>query len=51
MAQEIWLPVSGVIEKRWEERFGPETIRKLRSSLSMLASQFDIELPDYPDGS
>jgi DNA-binding MarR family transcriptional regulator len=47
MAQQVWRPLSGVIEKRWEQRFGEEEISKLRKSLSALASQMDVELPDY----
>jgi hypothetical protein len=47
MAQDEWRPLFGVIEKRWEQRFGKEQIDKLRELLSALVSQFDVELPDY----
>ena len=45
-AQEIWRPLFGVIEKRWQERFGKDEIERLRKSLCDVISQFDIELPD-----
>jgi len=45
-AQEVWRPLFGVIEKRWEERFGKDEIDQLRDSLSSLISETDIELPD-----
>ncbi len=47
MAREVWRPLFGVIEKRWEARFGKVQIDKLRGSLSALASQIDVELPEY----
>ena len=47
VAQQVWRPLFGVIEMRWEERFGKERIDKLRESLSALVSQLDVELPDY----
>ena len=49
-AQEVWRPLFGVIEKRWEERFGEGEINRLRESLSSLIGQIggviDVELPD-----
>ncbi len=49
-AQEIWGPLFGVIEKRWEERFGEDDIGQMRQSLGAvigeIASKFDVELPD-----
>jgi hypothetical protein len=47
MARQLWRPLFGAIEKRWEERFGKVKIDKLRESLSALVSQLDVELPDY----
>jgi hypothetical protein len=47
MAQQVWRPLFGVIEKRWEARFGKDQIDKLRGWLSALVSQIDIELPEY----
>ena len=45
-AQEVWRPLSGVIEKRWQARFGGDEIGRLRESLSALNSQLDPDLPD-----
>jgi DNA-binding MarR family transcriptional regulator len=45
-AQEIWRPLFGAIEKRWEERFGKGAIDELRESLRALISPNDVELPD-----
>ena len=45
-AQEVWRPLFGVMEKRWEERFGIGHIDRLRESLRGLTSQLDAELPD-----
>jgi len=45
-AQAVWGPLFGVIETRWEERFGQGGIGQLRESLRALISQFDVELPD-----
>ncbi|MGA3202303.1 MAG: hypothetical protein ABSF12_07380 [Bryobacteraceae bacterium] len=47
MAQEIWRPLFGVIEKRWCERFGKTEIGRLSESLSALVSQIDVALPEY----
>ena len=46
-ALEIWRPLTGVIEKRWQERFGKEIIERLRESLQALVDKFDGDLPDY----
>jgi DNA-binding MarR family transcriptional regulator len=45
-AQEVWRPLFGAIEKRWEARFGKEEIDRLRESLRALINQFDADLPD-----
>jgi DNA-binding MarR family transcriptional regulator len=45
-AQEVWRPLFGAIEKRWESRFGDDAIVQLRESLRAVADQLDIELPD-----
>ena len=45
-AQEIWRPLFGAIEQRWQERFGEDEIDQLRESLSAFAGQIDVELPD-----
>ena len=46
-AQEVWRPLFGIIEKRWQERFGKKQIDELRESLWVVVSQFEIALPDY----
>jgi DNA-binding MarR family transcriptional regulator len=46
MAQKVWRPLFGEIEKRWEERFGKEEIVRLRKSLLALIEKMDVELPD-----
>jgi DNA-binding MarR family transcriptional regulator len=45
-AQEIWQPLTDVIEHRWQDRFGKREISNLRESLSAVESQLEIELPD-----
>lgn len=49
-AQAVWRPLVGIIEKRWEDRFGKDKIGQLRESLWALdrkmVKQFDSELPD-----
>lgn len=45
-AQEIWHPLTGVIEQRWQERLGKREISNLRESLSAVESRLEIELPD-----
>lgn len=45
-AQEVWRPLFGLIEERWEERFGKEEINQLREALWAIARQFEVELPD-----
>jgi DNA-binding MarR family transcriptional regulator len=46
-AQEVWRPLAGVIEQRWQERFGTDEISRLRAALQALASQFGAGLPRY----
>ena len=45
-AQEVWRPLFGIIEKRWQARFGKDEIDQLREALWAVARQFDVELPD-----
>ena len=45
-ALEVWRPLSGVIERRWENRFGIDEIEELRQALWGVARRFDVELPD-----
>jgi DNA-binding MarR family transcriptional regulator len=46
-AQAVWPPLFGVIEQRWQGRFGQEQIGKLRESLQVLVARLDVQLPDY----
>ena len=46
-AAEIWPPLLGEIERRWEERFGATAIDELRESLSAVTAQLDVALPEY----
>jgi DNA-binding MarR family transcriptional regulator len=46
MAREVWRPLFGEIESRWEERFGKDEISQLRELLGAMVSQMDPGLPD-----
>ena len=46
-ARQIWLPLPGLIEERWRERFGVGQVSSLRDSLVHLVDQLDPGLPDY----
>lgn len=45
-AQEIWADLPGLIEKRWQERFGKDEVANLKKSLSAVERQFEVDLPD-----
>jgi DNA-binding MarR family transcriptional regulator len=45
-AIEIWRTLDNVIESRWRERFGDDTIDHLRESLLSIVSQIGTVLPD-----
>ncbi len=45
-AREVWLPLSGLIEQRWRERYGTDQVDRLRDSLATVVSQLDPGLPD-----
>jgi DNA-binding MarR family transcriptional regulator len=45
-AQEVWRPLFGSIETRWQERFGKSEIDDLRESLRALVRLIDANLPD-----
>jgi len=47
-AQKIWPTLFGVIEKRWQVRFGKEEIAHLREALCALIRRIDLDLPDCP---
>jgi DNA-binding MarR family transcriptional regulator len=46
-ALETWQPLTGIIEDRWRERFGKDTIDRLRDSMQSLVERFDGDLPDH----
>lgn len=53
-AGDVWRPLFGAIEKRWQARFGEAQIEKLRESLDGLVSRIapvlaerNIDLPEY----
>jgi methyltransferase (TIGR00027 family) len=45
-ARQAWLPMAGLIEQRWLERFGAALVTGLRDSLTGLVRQLDPGLPD-----
>jgi DNA-binding MarR family transcriptional regulator len=45
-AQQVWQPLTGVIEARWAERFGADQIAAVRESLQAIAGELDAALPD-----
>jgi DNA-binding MarR family transcriptional regulator len=45
-AMEIWRTLDRLIEKRWRERFGQDTIDHLREALVTIVSQIEVALPD-----
>jgi hypothetical protein len=45
-ALETWQPLTGIIEKRWQVRFGKGVIGRLQKSLHAVVEQFDGNLPD-----
>jgi len=44
-AGEIWPPLFGEIERRWQRRFGDDQIDRLRESLQAVVGQLELELP------
>jgi DNA-binding MarR family transcriptional regulator len=47
MAGQIWRCLPGLIEERWETRFGKEQLTALRASLQAIATHLDPGLPDF----
>jgi DNA-binding MarR family transcriptional regulator len=45
-ALETWRPLTGIIEKRWQERFGKNVIARLQKSLQAMVDKLDGNLPD-----
>jgi hypothetical protein len=46
-ARQVWQSLFAVIEKRWRERFGGETVETLRGSLAEIVAELDLNLPEY----
>jgi DNA-binding MarR family transcriptional regulator len=46
VAQRVWRPMAGVIERRWEERWGSERIEALRTALGAIVRCSELDLPD-----
>jgi DNA-binding MarR family transcriptional regulator len=47
VAREIWPPLFGEIERRWDARFGRGPVLELRRSLTSLVERLDARLPEY----
>ncbi len=47
VAEEIWRPLFGEMEQRWDERFGRDAVDDLRGSLRAFVDRLDVELPEY----
>jgi hypothetical protein len=45
-AAEIWPPLFGEMERRWQGRFGDDVIAKLRGGLEEMVGHLDVELPE-----
>jgi DNA-binding MarR family transcriptional regulator len=45
-ARQVWLPLPGLIEQRWRERFGAGEMSRLRDALLSVVSRLDPGLPD-----
>jgi DNA-binding MarR family transcriptional regulator len=45
-ALEVWRTLEDLIEKRWRERFGGDTVDRLHERLSTMVDQIDVDLPD-----
>jgi DNA-binding MarR family transcriptional regulator len=46
-AQDVWEPLTAVIEDRWRERFGAGESERLRAALHRVVSRFDVAMPDF----
>jgi methyltransferase (TIGR00027 family) len=45
-ARQAWTPISGLIERRWRERFGAGQVGRMREALLAVVSRLDPGLPD-----
>jgi DNA-binding MarR family transcriptional regulator len=46
-ALAAWRPLTGIIEKRWQERCGRDVFDGLRKTMQLLVEKLDAGLPDY----
>lgn len=46
--REVCRPLFGEIEARWEQRYGPDDVRRLRDALEAVAEHLERGLPHYP---
>lgn len=46
-AQRLWAALPDEVEARWNARYGPASLRRLRKSLIAAAANLDSELPDF----
>ncbi|HEY4334170.1 MAG TPA: MarR family winged helix-turn-helix transcriptional regulator, partial [Ilumatobacteraceae bacterium] len=44
---EIWRPLAGFVEQRWIDRFGTGAVLGLRTALTSIVDQLELELPRY----
>jgi hypothetical protein len=49
-AQRLYRKLLGIIEDRWDVRFGPDVLGSLRDALGALVGPLFAGLPPYPDG-
>jgi hypothetical protein len=45
-ALEVWRTLDDLIEQRWRERLGGDTVDRLHELLSAIVDQIDVDLPD-----
>ena len=43
----LWEPLTGVVEARWEKRFGTQPVSRLRACLAEVVRQIDPQIPDF----
>ncbi len=46
-AQQVWEPLTDVIDARWRSRYGEREIDELRGALVAVVDQLDVALPDF----
>jgi hypothetical protein len=46
-AQQVWAPIAGEVEQRWEDRFGAEAVSSLRDALRAVERDRGADLPEF----